>query len=97
MGFRLSVVSAMPPLVKPFTEPCQGQAFIEGGNWFCKQVSSIKYENIGGDGRFQDVTGMSINGECQMAEKPFSGPLAPLDEDVSSLSNWPARLSSSLS
>ncbi|POR32729.1 Protein TOS1 [Tolypocladium paradoxum] len=55
----------------------------EGGNWFCNQVNHIRYEGIGGKGSFKDVTGMGSNGECQMTDKSYDGPLAPFDEDLS--------------
>ena len=65
------------------TQDCSGTAVDEGGNWFCGEVSHILYQGLVGKGSFKAVTSMGSNGECQMEDKPYGGPLAPLDEDVS--------------
>lgn len=55
------------------------------GNTFCKEVDHIKYENIGASGLgYSDVVKMDPNGcVCQKSELTYSGPLAPLDSEVS--------------
>lgn len=66
-----------------FVKDCTGTAFNEGGNWFCGAVNHILYDGIKGDGSYQAVTKMTDGGECQRETKTYSGPLAPLDRDVS--------------
>lgn len=66
-------------------QQCNGKAVDEGGNWYCGAVNHILYQGLGGKGSFKAVTGMGSGGECNYEEKAFSGPLAPLDEDVSTL------------
>ena len=63
-------------------QDCTGTSQNEGGNWFCGAVGQILYEGIGGAGSFKAVTNMGDDGSCQTETKDFSGPLAPLDEDV---------------
>jgi hypothetical protein len=54
------------------------------GNWFCQPVQAIQYSNVGSSGSYQQVTNMnSQTGSCQSQTKSYSGPLAPLDEEVS--------------
>lgn len=65
------------------TQQCSGGSVNEGGNYFCGAVNHILYQGIGGSGSYQKVMNMGPNGECSRETKSFSGPLAPLDEDVS--------------
>ena len=54
------------------------------GNWFCQVVQAIQYSNVGSPGSYQQITNMnSQTGSCQSQTKSYSGPLAPLDEEVS--------------
>jgi hypothetical protein len=54
------------------------------GNWFCQPVKAIQYSNVGSSGSYRQITDMSSQtGSCQYKMKSFSGPLAPLDEEVS--------------
>ncbi|TGO65514.1 hypothetical protein BCON_0002g00990 [Botryotinia convoluta] len=53
------------------------------GNWFCNPVDAILYSNVGAPGTYNQVTDMSSDGICSSTPKSFSGPLSPLDEEVS--------------
>ncbi|PGG98570.1 hypothetical protein AJ79_08823 [Helicocarpus griseus UAMH5409] len=53
-----------------------------GGNWYCSAVNSITYTNFGSSGTYNEVTGMT-GGACTSQPKEYSGPLAPLNEEVS--------------
>lgn len=54
------------------------------GNWFCQSVKAIQYSNVGSFGSYQQITNMDDQtGSCQSQPKSYSGPLAPLDEEVS--------------
>ena len=54
------------------------------GNWFCQPVQAIQYSNVGSSGSYQQVINMnSQTDSCQSQTKSYSGPLAPLDEEVS--------------
>ena len=54
-----------------------------GGLSYCKAVNQITYDNLGYSGTYKDVIGMDLkNCICKYSEKPFSGPLAPLNEQV---------------
>lgn len=62
---------------------CTGTATNEGGNWFCGAVDHILYSGIKGAGSYQAVTKMTESGECLRESRAYSGPLAPLDQDLS--------------
>jgi hypothetical protein len=54
------------------------------GNWFCQPVQAIQYSNVGSSGSYKQITDMDLQtGSCQFQMKSYSGPLAPLDEEVS--------------
>ncbi|KAK2767856.1 target of Sbf [Emmonsiellopsis sp. PD_33] len=53
-----------------------------GGNWYCSAVDSITYTNFGSSGTYNEVTSMG-GGSCSSKAKEYSGPLAPLNEEVS--------------
>jgi hypothetical protein len=56
------------------------------GNWYADSIERIAYTGVGGAGTYQRITNMeSATGACSKEPRPFSGPLAPFDEDVSSL------------
>jgi hypothetical protein len=52
------------------------------GNWYCSAVQAIQYQNVGIPGSYNQVTGMDGSGACYQQPVAFSGPLAPLDEEV---------------
>ena len=52
------------------------------GNWFCQPVDAITYSNVGTPGTYQDIIDMSSDGTCSSIPKSFTGPIAPLDEEV---------------
>lgn len=82
MKHSVPVLLATAGWASALTQQCTGKAVDEGGNWFCGAVNHILYEGIVGKGSFKAVTNMGSNGDCQTEDKPYSGPLAPLDEDV---------------
>ncbi|KAK9469141.1 putative TOS1-like glycosyl hydrolase-domain-containing protein [Lipomyces arxii] len=62
-----------------------------GGNYYCDDVSAVAYDNVGFSGSYNDVTSMD-NCQCETAPVSFSGPLAPLNEDVSLHFRGPMRI-----
>lgn len=60
----------------------QGSEQIEG-NVYCQPVEAIRYSNVGAAGSYNEITKMGSDGSCSSTPKHFSGPLAPLDEEVS--------------
>lgn len=75
---------------------CGQKAYQEGGNWYCQAVGHITYTNVGASGEYDDVVHMDQNiGNCLKAKRPFSGPLAPFNEQV--MTPWPLSLLMSLS
>lgn len=57
----------------------------EKGNWYCSAVQAISYSNFGVAGKYQKVTVMGANGECDFAGQGYSGGMAPMDGEVSSM------------
>ncbi|BFZ55885.1 target of Sbf [Savitreella phatthalungensis] len=59
-------------------------SFIQG-NWYCSETSEVVYTGLGGvPGTYQRVTNMDADScTCTKSAQPFSGPLSPLDEDLS--------------
>jgi hypothetical protein len=53
------------------------------GNWFCQAVQAIQYSNVGIPGTYNQITEMASSGVCSSQPKHFSGPISPLDEEVS--------------
>jgi hypothetical protein len=53
------------------------------GNYYCDQVNAITYNNVGFAGTYNQITSMD-NTTCACSSSPvsFSGPLAPLNEEV---------------
>ncbi|KAF7902776.1 hypothetical protein EAF00_002679 [Botryotinia globosa] len=62
------------------------------GNWYCNPVDAILYSNVGAPGTYNQVTDMSSDGICSSTPKSFSGPLSPLDEEVSFHFRGPLQL-----
>lgn len=54
-----------------------------GGNWYCSAVDQLQYSNVGTAGTYNQITYMGADGSCESNPKAFSGPLSPLDEEVS--------------
>jgi hypothetical protein len=57
------------------------------GNYYCEKVEKVVYTNVKANspGSYNRVTDMSDAGSCSSEPKSFSGPMKPLDEEVSSL------------
>ncbi|QSZ37493.1 hypothetical protein DSL72_008591 [Monilinia vaccinii-corymbosi] len=53
------------------------------GNWYCNPVDAIIYSNVGAPGTYNQITNMASNGVCSSTPKSFSGPISPLDEEIS--------------
>lgn len=83
MKYTTAIVLASTGLASALTQQCTGTAAEEGGNWFCGAIEQILYEGFSGSGSYKEVTNMGASGECETKDTPYSGPLAPLDEDVS--------------
>jgi len=72
----------------PSEKLCQGTSFEEQGNWYCRQVQRITYQNMGRSGQYQEVVNMDPrNGKCDFAARQYSGPLAPFNEPVRNLTS----------
>ena len=64
-----------------------------GGNYYCNEVSKIVYENVGFSGSYNRVTSMDEStGKCSSESQSFSGPLSPLDEELSLHFRGPLKL-----
>ncbi|KAH7001606.1 putative TOS1-like glycosyl hydrolase-domain-containing protein [Ilyonectria destructans] len=83
MKYTTAIVLASTGLASALTQQCTGTAAEEGGNWFCGAIEQILYEGFSGSGSYKEVTNMGASGECETKDTPYSGPLAPLDEDLS--------------
>lgn len=70
-----------------------GKCSEEGGNFFCSAVKALQYDGLDVAGTYKAVTSMTQDGGCTFADVPFSGPIAPFDEDVS---NQPTTTASRL-
>ena len=81
----LALVPALPLLVAADGSNCRELE----GNWYCNNVSAITYNNFGTSGTYDQVTDM--NG-CKTKTVAYSGPLAPLDEEVTVVFRGPIRL-----
>lgn len=79
----LASAAGMANAMSTSHELCAETSFFEKGNWYCKAVQLITYENLGRAGSYKDVVNMDQQtGECQFADKPYGGPLAPFNEPV---------------
>ncbi|EEB05852.1 fungal protein [Schizosaccharomyces japonicus yFS275] len=57
---------------------------VESGNYYCNEVSEVLFTNVGSSGSYNDITNMDTSScTCSHTSKSYSGPLAPLDEEVS--------------
>ncbi|KAH7155471.1 putative TOS1-like glycosyl hydrolase-domain-containing protein [Dactylonectria estremocensis] len=92
MKYTSVIVLASTGLASALTQQCTGTAADEGGNWFCGAVEQILYEGFSGSGTYKAVTNMGSSGECTTEDVPYSGPLAPLDEDLSIHIRGPANI-----
>ncbi|KAK3341073.1 putative TOS1-like glycosyl hydrolase-domain-containing protein [Lasiosphaeria hispida] len=72
---------------------CQGKSFEENGNFYCKAVQHIVYNDVGAAGEYKQVTYMDQStGDCRFESKQFSGPLAPFNEPMSLHFRGPLQL-----
>ncbi|KAI9811363.1 MAG: target of Sbf [Pycnora praestabilis] len=62
------------------------------GNYYCSEVTAITYKNVGGSGSYQATTNMADDGTCSQASTAYSGPMAPMDEEVSMHFRGPLQL-----
>lgn len=70
----------------PSDKLCQGTGFEEQGEWYCRQVQRVTYQNMGKSGQYKEVVNMDHQtGKCDFAAKQYSGPLAPFNEPVRNL------------
>ncbi|PQE20144.1 hypothetical protein CJF30_00001454 [Rutstroemia sp. NJR-2017a BBW] len=53
------------------------------GNSYCNPVEGIEYDNVGTAGSYNQIIDMPPDGHCKSKPRPFSGPISPLDEEVS--------------
>ena len=83
MQFSLAVGAVLAAsLASVSANSCtKGAATNLGGNFYCSAVESIAYNNFGSEGTDQAVTSMK-DGACTSETRSYSGPLAPLDDEV---------------
>ncbi|RYP24941.1 hypothetical protein DL765_000169 [Monosporascus sp. GIB2] len=57
----------------------------EGGNFFCggRAVKQIKYNGLDLAGSYRAVKYMDNSGACTFEDRPYAGPIAPYDEELS--------------
>jgi hypothetical protein len=63
----------------------QGQSGCQfiAGNSYCGETNAITYNNVGFKGSYNAITSMNTNGcTCSSTPQAFSGPLAPLNDEV---------------
>jgi hypothetical protein len=53
------------------------------GNSYCNPVEGIEYDNVGNAGSYNQIIDMPPDGHCKSKPRSFSGPISPLDEEVS--------------
>ncbi|KAK2004768.1 hypothetical protein LX36DRAFT_595315 [Colletotrichum falcatum] len=73
-------------------QQCSGTAKNEGGNWWCGAVDQILYSNVGHPGTYKAVSNMADDGSCAFEDVPFSGPLAPFNEELVPVFRGPMNL-----
>jgi len=62
-------------------------------NWYCQEVNAISYTGVGSAASYNKVTGMNpSNGQCSSTPFGYSGPLSPLNEEVSMHFRGPLKL-----
>lgn len=76
-----TVLSLSALLSVAFASTCQEIS----GNWYCDETDEVIYTGLGGvPGSYSRVTNMDADScVCTKATQNFSGPLSPLDEDLS--------------
>ena len=62
---------------------CHLGPFTINGKVYCQPIRALQYANITAAGTYQRIVSMNDDGSCTSAPKAYSGPLAPLDEEVS--------------
>ncbi|KAJ0160966.1 putative pga52 -like protein [Colletotrichum tanaceti] len=73
-------------------QQCSGTAKQEGGNWFCGAVDQILYSNVGHAGTYKAINHMGKDGSCTFDKIPFTGPLAPFNEELVPIFRGPMNL-----
>jgi Glycine-rich protein domain (DUF2403) len=76
-------LAALTSVVFAAIQGCTGSSKEQNGNFYCGAVRAITYDDIGGAGIYNEVTSMEANGHCTFKSHAYSGPMAPLDEEVS--------------
>lgn len=77
----VAVLAVILPLIS--ADFCSQGSTEISGNWFCQPVTAIQYTNVGFPGTYQQIVDMPPNGKCVSETTSFSGPLSPLDGEVS--------------
>jgi hypothetical protein len=66
---------------------CNSQAVEEAGNWYCAPISRITYNGLDVASSYKSVSFMDSNSKtCDFVNTPYSGSIAPFDEEVSRIS-----------
>ncbi|CCF35159.1 hypothetical protein CH063_06999 [Colletotrichum higginsianum] len=87
-----AVVMLASAAVGQALQQCSGTAKEEGGNWWCGAVDQILYSNVGHPGTYKAVNHMGDDGSCTFEDIPFSGPLAPFNEELVPVFRGPMNL-----
>ncbi|KAF1818948.1 uncharacterized protein K489DRAFT_293708, partial [Dissoconium aciculare CBS 342.82] len=62
-------------------------------NWYCSEVKAISYTGVGSAASYKKITSMNpSNGVCSSTPFAYSGPLSPLNEEVSMHFRGPLKL-----
>jgi len=84
LAFAVAARAAVVARGTASSQLCAGSSFEESGNWYCRPVHRITYQNVGTSGVYNEVVSMDQQtGNCEFRPKQFSGPLAPFNEPVS--------------
>jgi Tos1-like cell wall protein len=76
------VISFLTFFSTPIQGTCSNSQVIDDYT-YCQQVTRAVISNVGHSGTYQKTTGMDENSGVSSSPFAFSGPLAPLDEDLS--------------
>ena len=86
---KRTIIPALLALAGPIKADCT----FSGGNWYCSQTDAIIYTNVGISSSYMEVTNMDESTcQCQQVSFPFSGSLAPLNEELSVHFRGPIQL-----
>lgn len=75
---RKTIISSALLLAVVAADDCQ----LIAGNYYCSEVDLVQYLGVGFSGTYNRVTAFNQDGTCASVPQQFSGPLSPLDEEL---------------